>query len=378
MKIPEVHQVPAVGKHPANVYCHRCGSHNHGPQACRFIKERCRFCQKMGHIERVCRNKERESEKERQRGKRRRVNELDLSKGEGQEEKSEGDIPLYWGEEEKGLKQWKSGRPISVKVVIKGIPIWMELDTGAAVSLLPFPDYQAKFKHIPLRKTRTRLKTYTGEQVVPKGQIVVNVVKDSCKITLPLVVVEGKGPPLLGRNWLANIPINWQHIKSPSSVPKCASSNVTERLNTLLAKYPRLWKEGLEAAVGIKGTLTLKESDTPVFCKARPIPYGMRKLVEAELEKLQKDGVISPVTWSEWATPLVVVPKGDGRVRLCGDFKVSVNPALKIDQYPLPKVEDMFATLGKSTVFSKVDLKLAYLQLELEEEAKKLVAVNTH
>jgi len=203
------------------------------------------------------------------------------------------------------------------------------------------------------------LKTYTGEQVVPKGQIVVNVVKDSCKITLPLVVVEGKGPPLLGRNWLANIPINWQHIKSLSSVPKGASSNVTERLNTLLAKYSRLWKEGLEAAVGSKGTLTLKESAIPVFCKARPIPYGMRKLVEAELEKLQKDGVISSVTWSEWATPLVVVPKGDGRVRLCGDFKVSVNPALKIDQYPLPKVEDMFATLGKSTVFSKVDLKLA-------------------
>ena len=76
----------------------------------------------------------------------------------------------------------------------------------------------------------------------------VNVVKDSCKTTLPLVVVEGKGPPLLGRNWLANIPINWQHIKSLSSVPKCASSNVTERLNTLLAKYPRKkgWKQLLE------------------------------------------------------------------------------------------------------------------------------------
>ena len=164
--------------------------------------------------------------------------------------------------------------------------------------------------------------------------------------------------------------INWQHIKSLSSVPKCASSNVTERF-TLLAKYPRLWKEGLEVAVGIKGTLTLKESAIPVFCKARSIPYGMRKLVEAELEKLQKDGVISPVTLSEWATPLVVVPKGDGRVRLCGDFKVSVNPALKIDQYPLPKVEDMFATLGKSTVFSKVVLKLSIFTAGIGGGSKK-------
>ena len=57
VKIPEVHQVPAVSRHPANVYCHRCGSHNLGPQVW------CRFCQKMGHIEQVCKNKEREREK---------------------------------------------------------------------------------------------------------------------------------------------------------------------------------------------------------------------------------------------------------------------------------------------------------------------------
>ena len=47
-----------------------------------------------------------------------------------------------WGEED------KSGRPISVKVEIEGISIWMELDTGAAVTLLPFPECQAKFKHM--------------------------------------------------------------------------------------------------------------------------------------------------------------------------------------------------------------------------------------
>ena len=64
--------------------------------------------------------------------------------------------------------------------------------------------------------------------------------------------------------------------------------------------------------------------------------------------------MISPVTWSEWATRLVVVPKGDGTVRLCGDFKVSVNSALRVDHYPLPKVEDIFATLGNSSVFSIV------------------------
>ena len=109
VKIPEIHQVPAVGIHPANVYCHRCGSHNHGPQACRFIKERCRFCQKMDHIERVCRNKERESEKERQIGKNRRVNELDLSKGDRR--RSLKEIFPYIGvkkKRDKAMEEWET------------------------------------------------------------------------------------------------------------------------------------------------------------------------------------------------------------------------------------------------------------------------------
>ena len=106
----------------------------------------------------------------------------------------------------------------------------MELDTGAAVSLLPFPDYQTKFKQIPLRKTRTRLKTYTGEQVVPKGQIVVNVVKDSCKKTLPLVVVEGIG--LIAINSLVHIaPIGPVEPIGPFGINRTYRSNWADGTN---------------------------------------------------------------------------------------------------------------------------------------------------
>eukprot|EP00731_Ephydatia_muelleri_P020855 Em0013g582a len=376
-KNQEVHRVPHAGNDEASrPRCYRCGGRSHRPQDCRFMKEQCRFCRKQGHIERVCKAKEREVEKLRQRGGRRRVDMVDMEKHGEQGEKTEENFPLYWGEGVGGQGQWKSGKPVLVKVFIEGIPLNMELDTGAAVSLLPFSVYQAKFQHLPLRTTKTGLKTYTGEQVTPKGQIVVNVTKESQTVTLPLIVVDGNGPPLLGRNWLASIPINWQEIKMVTSSK--SHSDWLQRLNRMMEKYPNLWKEGLEPAKGIKASLNMKENVTPVYWKARSIPYSMRARVEVELEKLQKDGVISPVTWSEWATPLVVVPKEDGRVRLCGDFKVSLNPALKVDHYPLPKVEDIFATLGKSKVFSKVDLKLAYLQLELEEETKKLVTVNTH
>lgn len=84
------------------------------------------------------------------------------------------------------------------------------------------------------------------------------------------------------------------------------------------------------------------------------------------------------MTHSEWATPLVAVPKPDGRVRLCGDFKVTVNPSLSVDQYPLPKVDDLLVTLAGGKRFTKLDLTQAYLQLALHPELKKYCTINTH
>ena len=74
----------------------------------------------------------------------------------------------------------------------------------------------------------------------------------------------------------------------------------------------------------------------------------------------------------------MVVPKKNGTVRLCGDYKVSVNQALVVDQYPLPKPSDLFATLAGGKWFTKLDLAQAYTQMELDEESRQYVAFNTH
>ena len=116
----------------------------------------------------------------------------------------------------------------------------------------------------------------------------------------------------------------------------------------------------------------------PVFKKTRPVPFSLKELLEKELDCLTKDGIMTSVMLSEWASPMVVVPKTDGRVRTCVYYKVSVNPALDVDQYPLPSIEDMFATLSGGVYFSKLDLSNAYQQLELEEDAKDVLTINTH
>ena len=84
------------------------------------------------------------------------------------------------------------------------------------------------------------------------------------------------------------------------------------------------------------------------------------------------------MTHSDWATPIVPISKPDRSVRICGDYKVTVNPAAKIDSYPIPKIDDLFTKIAGAKIFSKLDLAHAYQQLELTEDAKRLTTINTH
>lgn len=78
-----------------------------------------------------------------------------------------------------------------------------------------------------------------------------------------------------------------------------------------------------------------------------------------------------------WAAPIVLVPKGDGTIRICGEYKVTVNHVAKLDKYPLSRIEDLFASLAGGMLFSKLDLSHAYQQIELEE-SRELTTINTH
>lgn len=82
--------------------------------------------------------------------------------------------------------------------------------------------------------------------------------------------------------------------------------------------------------------------------------------------------------FSEWATPIVPVLKPDSRVRICGDYKLTVNKVSPIEQYPIPKMEDMIACLTGGETYTKLDMSHAYQQIVLDKESRKYVTVNTH
>ena len=115
------------------------------------------------------------------------------------------------------------------------------------------------------------------------------------------------------------------------------------------------------------------------FCHACRVAYAMQSAVEEKLDRLERENVVTLVQFSDWAAPIVPVMKKDGKtVRICGNLKLIVNQASKLDQYPIPLILDLFATLAGGTFFSTLDMSQAYWQIELDELSQKCVTISIH
>ena len=112
----------------------------------------------------------------------------------------------------------------------------------------------------------------------------------------------------------------------------------------LLEEHKALFSEGLGTLNDYKATFQIDDTVRPKYCKARPVLYAMKSLVEGGL---CKEAIIEPVSFSEWAAPIVPILKPDRKsIRICGDFKLTISQASKLDRYPIPKVEDLLVTLA--------------------------------
>ena len=191
---------------------------------------------------------------------------------------------------------------------------------------------------------------------------------------LPLVGCKGNRLSLLDRNWLQELRLNWQEIVKINGITKSPA----DTLNELLTQYADVFKPGLGHCKDVKAKLYLKEGAVPKFNRPRPTALAMKPKIEDELNRQEKLAVLKKVDTAEWSAPVVPVVKPTGAIRLCGDYKVSVNPHLEVNKYPLPHPEEIFTTLNGGEKFTKLDLSEAYLQIPLEEESRNLVVINTH
>ncbi|GBM22092.1 Uncharacterized protein K02A2.6, partial [Araneus ventricosus] len=116
----------------------------------------------------------------------------------------------------------------------------------------------------------------------------------------------------------------------------------------------------------------------PSYTPKRNVPYALREKVDKELDSLEAAGIISKSITSDWGSLLVVIPKGDGTVRLCVDYKAGVNDLLMNVNYPIKKIDEVLHSLRDSKYFCKLDLFKAYLHLQTDEESSIIQTISTH
>ncbi|CAG9126955.1 unnamed protein product [Plutella xylostella] len=395
--------------HARAAECSACGDTRHRWADCRYRLFECSRCRKVGHLRRMCpatdqagqanhsradmplqqqawsggprrgqggggRRGGRGGATWRQRGGQQggarattshllREEEADMGPGEDGNNQEE---PIH----QMSLREY---RPVSLTVKVENIFFKMEVDTGSALSCISKQSYLNHFKHVVLKQCELTLSFYDGSKIKPVGYLEVDVSYNGLTKKLDLYVIEGGTTALLGRQWLSELNI---------TIPKIQVNNVSiqdknQYVNELYSRYGEVWNGELGCFTGGRARLHVREGAAPVFCRARPLPYALRARVDAELDRMLRDGVIEPVETSDWATPLVIANKADGSLRLCADYKVTLNRVLAIDKYPVPKIEDLFTNLNGTNIYSKIDLSQAYNQVLLDETSQFTV-INTH
>ena len=307
-----VNQVPSGKRHK----CYRCGKTGHGEKTCRYREAECHHCHKKGHIASVCRSKAPGSKQGSRTGKKTPGSHCcqqpttqfthNIDRESDQESEQGDELPLY-------TIGSIASKPICVGLQVNGSPITMEVDTGAAVSLISEETRKKLLPAATLHHAPVRLRTYTGEMIKVLGQIDADVVYEGQQKSLKLMVVAGQGPSLLGRNWLQHITLNWKQIKAVLAQPE----DEAPELSTLLNQYEDIFENGLGAIQHHEARIKVQDKATPFFFRARPVPYSLRVSVEQELNWLLDQGILERVEHSEWASPIVVVPKPNSKIRLC-------------------------------------------------------------
>ena len=101
-------------------------------------------------------------------------------------------------------------------------------------------------------------------------------------------------------------------------------------MSIINVQYKDVFLEELGTFSGPKKKIHVAEDAQLKYFKARPVPYALKEKIENELDRLVEEGTIEPVQFVDWAAPIVPIVKEDKSIRICGDYKVTVNQVAKL------------------------------------------------
>lgn len=344
--------------------CFKCGSESHlaNDLNCPARNSKCNFCSGIGHWERVCKNKD---------SGKRVYHVVELSSDETTSANEETEIIK---EIEEVFEVNSTSTAIKVTVEINHVPILFVVDTASGKTLLSYNLFMEHFGNQQLLcYGYGKLISYTKHAIDIKGIFYANICYKERKMNnVPIYVTEGQS--LLGRNVIQGLGLNidgeFLKVMSIVTTDQEGHSDVNDHFDKLL---------GVDVFPAIKGFVHRVEINMgikPVQQKVRRIPYAIRGKVAAELSRLENVGIIEKIDASEWVSPMVVVTKKNGGVRICLDLR-KVNEAVIPDRFMLPKTEEIFHKFRNAKYFSCLDLKSAYHQMTLHTKSRNLTAFVT-
>ena len=250
--------------------------------------------------------------------------------------------------------QIRTNKKKRLTVTLNNIQFPMQPDTGSDVTIIP-KNFWKKLGYPKLRKSCVKLRQFDGSCINALGQFEAVFEAEKRFELVSITVVDCfKDHGLIGTDIIKVDTINL--INSVESD-----------------------KQKIGVLKNYKATLRVKENCSPSYFEARRIPIHLRPMVIKKLEEMINQGILEhvPKGGSNWASPIVVLKKKDGDLRICGDYKVGVNHKICADSYPIPNVETILHALAGSKYFTKIDLKSAYNQIQIDENFQEITTINT-
>ena len=237
-----------------------------------------------------------------------------------------------------------------------------KIDSGADVTVIPYKVYQTMRQPIPLLQTKKLLMGPCNHKLLVKGTFKMQLHHNNYVTEEEIFVVDGLERALLGREAAhrLNLINRIEFINSPQTK------------ETIQSKYPTLFS-GLGQMKGQEYDIKLTENVTPFAINvSRQVPIPLRQRTEQELQRMERNGVISRVDEpTEWCAPMVVTPKSNDKVRVCVDL-TQLNRYVQRENHPLPTIDTTFSKLVGAKFFSRLDANSGFWQIKLSERSRPL------
>ncbi len=144
-----------------------------------------------------------------------------------------------------------------------------------------------------------------------------------------------------------------------------------KQLTEVVQSFPSLFQERPGRTEILTHNIILKDT-TPIRQKPYRVPEKMVDQLRTEIETMLEMGIIEQSN-SEWSSPILLVPKEDGGIRFCTDFK-KLNSVSCFDSYPMPRIDELIERLGKASYMTTLDLCKGYWQVPLDPSSKPYTA----